>query len=155
MQTEKINGRPREKTVFARQIKDQNNWICWHNRQTNQERKLDDAETRLAEIILCHFRFQTAVLSRRQIGEKREPNTSIKMNVFFKSLSYYANLWFVTSTLWKNWLKESHNRHFSFCCLFNYWYLFGFISKIIILKKFFLMVSLSTREMTQVKLIRL
>lgn len=69
MQTEKINGRPREKTVFARQIKDQNNWICWHNRQTNQERKLDDAETRLAEIILCHFRFQTAVLSRRQIGK--------------------------------------------------------------------------------------
>lgn len=69
MQTEKINGRPREKTVFARQIKDQNNWICWHNRQTNQKRKLDDAETRLAKIILCHFRFQTAVLSRRQIGE--------------------------------------------------------------------------------------
>lgn len=92
MQTEKINGRPREKTVFARQIKDQNNWICWHNRQTNQERKLDDAETRLAEIILCHFRFQTAVLSRRQIGKKREPNTLIKMNVFFKSLSYYANI---------------------------------------------------------------
>lgn len=118
MQTENINGRPREKTVFARQIKDQNNWICWHNRQTNQKRKLDDAETRLAEIILCHFRFQTAVLSRRQIGKKREPNTSIKMNVFFKSLSYYANLWFVTSTLWKNWLKESHKKHFSFCCLF-------------------------------------
>lgn len=106
MQTEKINGRPREKTVFARQIKDQNNWICWHNRQTNQERKLDDAETRLAEIILCHFRFQTAVLSRRQIGENREQNTLIKMNVFFKSLSYYANLWFVTSTLWKNWLRR-------------------------------------------------
>lgn len=85
MQTEKINGRPREKTVFARQIKDQNNWICWHNRQTNQERKLDDAETRLAEIILCHFRFQTAVLSRRQIGEKREQNTLIKIWMYFSS----------------------------------------------------------------------
>lgn len=145
-----------KKTVFARQIKDQNNWFFWHNRQTNQKRKLDDAETRLAEIILCHFRFQTAVLSRRQIGEKREQNTLIKMNVFFKSLSYYiyANLWFVTSTLWKNWLKESHNRHFSFCCLF-----IGSCSvlflKSLFKKKQLLMVSLSTREMTQVKLIRL
>lgn len=109
MQTEKINGRPREKTVFARQIKDQNNWICWHNRQTNQERKLDDAETRLAEIILCHFRFQTAVLSRRQIrGKARAKYIDQDMNVFFKSLSYYiyANSWFVTSTLWKNWLRR-------------------------------------------------
>lgn len=129
MQTEKINGRPREKTVFARQIKDQNNWICWHNRQTNQERKLDDAETRLAEIILCHFRFQTAVLSRRQIGEKREQNTLIKMNVFFKPLSYYANLWFVTTV--KELTKESHNRHFSFCCLF-----IG-ICSVLFLKSFF------------------
>lgn len=95
MQTEKINGRPREKTVFARQIKDQNNWICWHNRQTNQERKLDGAETRLAEIILCHFRFQTAT----NRGKARAKYIDQDMNVFFKSLSYYANLWFVTSTL--------------------------------------------------------